>query len=54
MLKEEIEQVRQIVKEEIAAAMETIKPTAKVKIETPEPAVEEVHAEAPKKGMKEK
>jgi len=49
MLREEIELVRQIVKEEIAAAMETIKPTAKVavKVETPEPAAEKIKAEAP-------
>jgi hypothetical protein len=39
MLREEVELVRQIVKEEIAAALATIKPTAKVVVgvETPKP-----------------
>jgi hypothetical protein len=48
MLREDVELVRTIVKEEIAAALATIKPTAKVavKVETPEPAVEETKAEA--------
>lgn len=61
MLKEEMEWVkevaRQIAKEEIALALKMIKPEAKFgppepaeKIKTPEPAAEEVKADAPKKG----
>jgi len=51
MLREDIALIKQLIAEEIAVALATIKPTAKVaiKVETSEPAVEEVKAEAPTK-----
>jgi hypothetical protein len=50
MLREEVELVRSIVKEEIAAALAAIKP-AKAKVEIPEPVVGKVEVEVPlKKG----